>query len=128
MAKTALQSTHEELKQYIRVASRRPSPVPSSDAKEKRNHLLGRARKIAAILKSRFGVRRVFLFGSLTLEPWKGVISDIDLAVEGLKANLYWEAWRIAEEEMIDHPVDLVEIESASESLQRAIERYGIEL
>jgi uncharacterized protein len=128
MAKTALQSTHEELKQYIRVASRRPSPVPSSDVIEKRNRLLEGTRRIAAILKSQFGVRRVFLFGSLTLEPCKDLISDIDLAVEGLTPASYWEAWRVAEEEMIDHPVDLVEIESASESLQRAIERYGIEL
>lgn len=128
MGKTALELTPDDLKQYIRVASRRPSPVPSSDAKEKRNRLLGRARKIAAILKSQFGVRRVFLFGSLTLEPWKGVISDIDLAVEGLAPDLYWEAWRVAEEEMVDYPVDLIEIESASESLQQAIDKYGIEL
>ncbi|MDZ7697277.1 MAG: nucleotidyltransferase domain-containing protein [Deltaproteobacteria bacterium] len=128
MAKTALQSTHEELKQYIRVASQRALPVPSLDAKEKSNRLLERAKKVAAILKSQFGVRRVILFGSLAAEPWNGVGSDIDLAIEGLEKASYWEAWRVTEEEMIDYPVDLVEIESASESLQRAIERYGIEL
>jgi len=58
----------------------------------------------------------------------KGSISDIDLAVQGLEPNSYWEAWRVAEEEMIDYPVDLVEIESASESLRQAIDKYGIEL
>lgn len=128
MGKTALELSREDLGQYVGVASRRPSPVLSSDDRKKRHTLLARAKKVAAILKSQFGVRRVILFGSLAAEPWNGVGSDIDLAIEGLQKTSYWEAWRVAEEEMIDHPVDLVEIESASESLQRAIERYGIEL
>jgi len=128
MGKTALELSREDLEQYIGVASRRPFPIPSSDDREKHNTLLARAKKVAAILKSKFGVRRVILFGSLATEPWSGVGSDIDLAIEGLEKTSYWEAWRVAEEEMIDHPVDIVEIESASESLRRAIERYGIEL
>ncbi|MFO8239622.1 MAG: nucleotidyltransferase domain-containing protein [Dissulfuribacterales bacterium] len=128
MGKTALELSREDLGQYVRVASRRPSPVLSSDDRKRRHTLLARTRKVAAILKSQFGVRRVILFGSLAAEPWNGVGSDIDLAIEGLEKTSYWEAWRVTEEEMIDHPVDLVEIESASESLQRAIERHGIEL
>ena len=52
----------------------------------------------------------------------------MDLAVEGLAADAYWEAWRLAEEIVGDRPVDLIEIETASPSLREGIERYGMEL
>jgi len=128
MGKTALELTPADFGKYMRCASRRPTPIASPHDIGRRDRLLERARKVAAILKSQFGVRRVVLFGSLSIEPWKGVGSDIDFAIEGLETKSYWEAWRVAEEEMVDHPVDLVEIESASESLRQSIDKYGIEL
>jgi len=54
--------------------------------------------------------------------------SDVDLAVEGLIGEDYWRAWRLAEEIIGDRPVDLIEMETAGESLRRAIQRYGVEL
>jgi predicted nucleotidyltransferase len=54
--------------------------------------------------------------------------SDVDLVVEGLAGEDYWRAWRLIEEIIADRPVDLIEIETAGESLQRAIRRYGVEL
>ncbi len=80
------------------------------------------------MLKSRFGVRRVVLFGSLAHAAWFNPTSDVDLAVEGLPTDAYWKAWRLAEEFITGRPVDLIEIESAGESLRRAIQRYGVEL
>jgi predicted nucleotidyltransferase len=68
------------------------------------------------------------LFGSLAHEAWFAPDSDVDLAVEGLASDDYWRAWRLAEEIIGDRLVDLIEIETAGESLRRAIERYGIEL
>ena len=42
--------------------------------------------------------------------------------------DVYWRAWRIAEEIIKDRPVDLIEIESSSDALRQAIEKYGMDL
>jgi predicted nucleotidyltransferase len=126
---TALELTREEWQPYIEAARRRPtlhdfSPVEHHE----REQLLSRIHEAAAILKSRFGARRVILFGSLADAEWFTPDSDVDLAVEGLAADAYWQAWRLTEEIIGDRTVDLVDIETAKESLLRAIRRYGVEL
>jgi len=93
-----------------------------------RERLLDRIREASTAVKTRFGARRVVLFGSLAHAAWFTVDSDIDLGVEGLADDAYWQAWRLVEEIIGDRSVDLIEIETAGESLKRAIERYGIEL
>jgi len=89
---------------------------------------LDRIREAAVVLKTRFGARRVVLFGSLAHAAWFMPDSDVDLVVEGLASDVYWQAWRLTEEIIADRLVDLIEIETVSESLQRAIRRYGVEL
>jgi predicted nucleotidyltransferase len=89
---------------------------------------LDRIREAAVVLKTRFGARRVILFGSLAHAAWFMPDSDVDLVVEGLAGDVYWQAWRLTEEIIADRPVDLIEIETAGASLQRAIRRYGVEL
>jgi len=86
------------------------------------------SRQAATLLKRRFAVRRVILFGSLADGDWFFVDSDVDVAVEGLAPEDYWEAWRLVESVIKERPVDVVEIETAGESLRRMIEREGIEL
>jgi predicted nucleotidyltransferase len=93
-----------------------------------RDRLLERIRRAAAIVKARFGARRVVLFGSLAHAAWFMPDSDVDLAVEGLAGQDYWQVWRLFEEIIGERPVDLIEIETAGESLRRAIQRYGMEL
>ena len=68
------------------------------------------------------------LFGLLAHVAWFTSDSDIDLAVEGLSGQDYWEAWRLLEEMIGYRPVDLVDIETVGESRRQAIERSGIEL
>ena len=80
------------------------------------------------MLKGRFRARRVVLFGSLAQKQWFGPHSDVDLAMEGVSSNQYWDAWRVAEDMIGDRVVDLVEIETAKQSLRRAIEQHGIDL
>jgi len=89
---------------------------------------LVRIHKVADALKKRLGARRVVLFGSLAHEAWFMPDSDVDLVVEGLQGEIFWQAWRLAEEIIDDRPVDLIEIESVGESMQKAIARYGVEL
>lgn len=126
---TALELTREEWQPYIEAARRRPvlrelSPVEQ----QQREQLLTRIREAAAALKARFGAGRVILFGSLADAEWFRPDADVDLAVEGLAADAFWRAWRLAEEIIGDRRVDLVDTETAKASLLRAIERHGVEL
>ena len=126
---TALELTRKEWRKYIDSASRRPMmPQPSEKERKRRDQLLIRIRDVARVLKTTFGVRRVMLFGSLAQTNVFRPDSDVDLAVEGLERRSYWKAWKMAEDHIGDRQVDLVEIEMATESLKKAIERYGIEL
>ena len=103
-----------------------PAPLPS--VQKERERLLALVRCAAAELKVRFGVRRVFLIGSLVQEACLSAHSDVDLAVEGLSGDEYWEAWRMTEQMIADRPVDLIDMGTAGESMLRTIQRYGIEL
>lgn len=126
---TALELGKEGWKPYLEAAKQRPAPVELSPAaKRERERLLERVRAAARVLKTRFGVRRVVLFGSLAHAAWFAEDSDVDLAVDGLAGKDYWEAWRTVEEIVGDRPVDLIDIETSSESLRQAIEKYGVEL
>jgi predicted nucleotidyltransferase len=68
------------------------------------------------------------LFGSLAHGGWFTPESDVYLAVEGVSSADYWRAWRAAEEAIGDRQVDLIDLADASDSLKRAIQRYGVEL
>jgi predicted nucleotidyltransferase len=100
----------------------------SPEERRERDRLLMRVRQAAGMLKAQFGVRRVILFGSLAHTSWFSRESDVDLAIEGLTSDVYWRAWRAVEDIIADREVDLVEIETAKDSLRGAIERHGIEL
>jgi predicted nucleotidyltransferase len=126
---TALDLTREEWKRYLGPREEREvSPKPEEADRGTRKRLLSLVRRAAAMLKERFGVRRVVLFGSLADEEWFQEDSDVDIAVEGLAPKDYWDAWELLEDVIRERLVDLVEIESAGVGLRQAIERYGIEL
>ncbi len=125
---TALELSREGWKPYIEAARRRQIPHPTEDESSVRDELVGRAREVATVLKRRFRARRVVLFGSLAHKQWFGPHSDVDLALEGVTSSQYWDAWRVAEDMIGDRVVDLVEIETAKQSLRRAIEQHGIDL
>jgi len=126
---TALELTREGWQSYLEAGRRRPAPPGLTPLEQRaRERLLKCVRDAAALLKTRYGARRVILFGSLAHAAWFMSDSDVDLVVEGLPSDDYWQAWRVVEEIIGDRPVDLIEIESAGESLQRAIQRYGVEL
>jgi len=126
---TALELKHEGWKQYLEAARHRSDFHEATDEeKRQREQVMRRIREAAKMLKTRFGVQRVVLIGSLAHSAWFAPYSDVDLVVEGLASGDYWEAWRLVEEAIGDRPVDFIEIETAGVSLQRAIQRYGIEL
>ncbi len=126
---TALELDRKEWNRYLKAAKRRRrvAALTPMDPREKQR-LMAQIRKLAAELKTRFGVHRVVLFGSLAQGTGFTADSDVDLAVEGLMEDAFWDAWRLAEEIIPDRPVDLIELEKASPSLREAIERYGVSL
>lgn len=126
---TALELKREGWQSFVKACLTRPTADEvSTELIMKREELLNRVRKAAVILKTKFGVRRVILIGSLAHASWFTPESDIDIVVEGLPSRWYWEAWKAVEDEVADRPVDLIDFESAAEPLRRAINRHGIEL
>jgi predicted nucleotidyltransferase len=126
---TALELTREGWSSYIEKVSQRPDTSELTlEEQRERKQLLQKIREAADMLKTRFAVKRVILFGSLAHESWFISGSDVDLATEGLRIEYYWEAWRSVEEIIRDRQVDFIGIEDAGESLKRAIDRTGVEL
>ena len=86
-----------------------------------------RARLITEMLVKKYGVSKVFIFGSLAREDFE-CDSDIDLAVSGLPEELYWEAFGLAEELATPIKVDLVLLETAEPSLREYAIKEGKQL
>lgn len=83
------------------------------------------ARQAAALLRRRFGVDKVVLFGSLARGDMFHAHSDVDLAVWGLAEAEYLRAVSSLLDLDGSIDVDLVRIEEAKPALQRCIEMEG---
>jgi predicted nucleotidyltransferase len=81
------------------------------------------AKVVAARLAKDFGVRRVWLFGSLAWGEGHSQ-SDIDLLVEGL-SNEHWSAASAAAEAEANVSVDLVRVEEAAPELLKRVREEG---
>ena len=89
------------------------------------------AQAVAKILRDRFKVRRIVLFGSLLNHEKMHDRSDIDLAVWGLPGHQLIKAGVAVDE--VSHaygfgPIDLVPFEVAFPHIQAAILEKGIDL
>ena len=80
------------------------------------------AQSCAQILKQKFGVQRVVLFGSMLNHELISSHSDIDLAVWGLSEKDLWKAGA-AIEKGHDFIIDLVEAENQKPHILNAINR-----
>jgi len=82
------------------------------------------AEQCARMLVEQFGAQRVIPFGSVVGEsPWHSR-SDIDLAVEGLDPQLYFQAWAALDGLLLPGhyiEIDLIELESAPLELRARI-------
>ena len=122
-SKTALDMTPDMLRQYKPFTLKKEKATPSPSATAAR----GVAVSIAAELKSRFGAKKVALFGSLArgeFDRW----SDIDLVAWGIPAADFYRAVAFATGFSGDWRVDLVDAEDCSPSLRAVLEREGVEL
>jgi predicted nucleotidyltransferase len=96
------------------------------DALERRaaDAAIAKLDEVASVLRAEFGVKRVGYFGSLT-RGRLGENSDVDVFVDQIRKGTWIGAvdrlWTL-----LGRAVDLVEYESAPESLRATIDREGI--
>ena len=90
------------------------------------NEMRTRAQKAAKALIEEFGVKEVWLFGSLAKEP-RHEGFDVDLAVSGLPPGRHFAALARACE-IVGRPVDLVALETAPPAMVRSIRQRGVRI
>jgi predicted nucleotidyltransferase len=125
--KTAIQVTDEEMAIY-RATARHREEQERQEQERRAREAWEVAQRAAVLLKSRFDVQRVILFGSLARRDLFHQRSDIDLAVEGITSRDFWRAWSALDTLGREWEIDLVGVETASLSLRSTIEREGVEL
>ena len=90
---------------------------------------LSAAQRCAHLLYENYGVRKVYLFGSLNEPERFHDRSDIDLVVDGLPPNLYFKAvaelWRLLPPGM---ELDLIPFEDAYSNLRERVVEEGVTL
>ena len=83
---------------------------------------LALAIRCAQILRDRFGARRVIPFGSVVGHGTWHPGSDLELAVEGIPPEQFFQAWAALRELLpTGLDVDLVDLEHAGETLRARI-------
>lgn len=127
MVKTAAQVTDEEMTVY-RATARQREERERREQVQRTQCAWTLAQQAAALLKDRFGARRVVLFGSLARRDFFHRRSDIDLAVEGVKSQDFWRAWCALDTLGCEFEIDLVDVETASPALRLEIDQEGVEL
>jgi predicted nucleotidyltransferase len=123
MAKTALELTPEEWKQYHPERQRPPTWPP-----EIRAHAWQQARQAARVLREQFGATRVVVFGSLAHNLWYSERSDIDIAVWGIAPEDFFQAVADVNTVGVDFEINLVDPAIARPHILKAIQREGIDV
>ncbi len=123
-----LRRMSEEDKELTYIRWLRNNTSRRATSPELYEHAWEAARKAAHILKGRFGVERVRVFGSLVHEEMLHSGSDIDLAVEGLKPIDYWES--LASVMFLDDQLSIEVVDRATcrPEIWSVVEQEGIDL
>lgn len=88
---------------------------------------ISKAKEVADYLKTRYGVKKIYLFGSLAWRKKFTCHSDIDLYIDNFpKEKCYWEAVAKSEEIAAPYPVTIIMAETANPEMKEKIEREGL--
>jgi uncharacterized protein len=123
MARTALELTHEEWKQYTV-----PQKVVTPEIQQRWEKAWRLIPELAALLRDKFGVTRIKVFGSAIKVDYYWPDSDIDLAVWGLAPGTYYDAAAVVDEYSDEFAVDLVNAETCRSWLRDSIDEEGIDV
>ena len=116
-----------KLDEYRKTAIRRQK-VRISKAKTRREKGWKLARKAARLLRTRFQAKRVAVFGSLLHEARCTRWSDIDIAVWGVPADRTFRAIGAVMDLDSSVELNLVDVNTCSPSLLRAIEQEAVDV
>jgi len=122
MAKTAMEMTPDELKQY-RPFSRNK---PIDEARFYRAWEV--ARQAASLLYEAFGAKKVVLFGSLLHRERFASWSDIDMAVWGVPPADFFKAAAKIMDVSPEFEVDVIAGECCPDALRQKLEAEGVVL
>jgi len=98
------------------------------DLKDRKKQALEIGRKVAWMLKEKYGAAHVFLFGSLAHSAWFTPRSDIDIYSEGIAAIEFFKAEADAQEIAQGFKVDLVDSGDCPPEMIAKIKQEGVEL
>ena len=122
-----MRSSEDDMAAYR--ATRRQRAAEREQAQDvQRRRLWRAARRVAALLRTEFGARRVALFGSVARGDRLGPRSDLDMAVWGVAADEYFRAVGEAQAAAAGPSVDLVRVEQCPSSLCATIQTDGVDL
>jgi uncharacterized protein len=127
METTGTYLASNEMDKYRQTAMRRQIEEQTQLA-----HLRGKAwetaRRAAAVLKERFHITRLVVFGSLVHEGCFTRWSDIDIAAWGISSEDTFRAVGAAIDVSDEFVVNLVDINIARPTLLEVIDREGVEI
>ena len=123
MPKTALDLTPEEWKAY-----RIPKRVETPELKKRKEDAWKVAREATALLKDKFGVKKIALFGSLARGYGFTKWSDIDLAIDLFDSDQYFRAIDAVSDLSSEFKIDLIELSLCREKFCRTIKQEWVEL
>ena len=124
MTRTALSLTPKEIESYRRAALL-VKPKQRENVKARRLRAWQVARKAAKMLKTKFGVEKVMVFGSLVHPALFHERSDVDLAVWGLGGREYYRAVSVLLDIEPSISIDLIAFEDVRPALQQVILKEG---
>lgn len=123
----AQELSSSKLDEYRKTAIHRQK-VRISKAKTRREKGWKLARKAANLLRTQFQAKRVAVFGSLLHEARFTRWSDIDIAVWGIPADQTFRAIGAVMDLDSSVELNLVDVNTCSPSLLRAIEQEAVDV
>ncbi len=97
--------------------------------KKRREDALYKANAVTVFLKEKYGVKKVYLFGSLSRGKHFSAHSDIDILLEGFpQKEKVWEALARAEHIAAPFPLSLILAEDAFPDFAQKAKEEGIVL
>lgn len=83
------------------------------------------AKQAANWLKQQFGLKQVWIFGSLVHQQWFSPTSDIDLAVEELESDAYLTSVARLQDLAPEFKIDLIRLDRCPPDFREAIVKEG---
>ncbi|MCL4265180.1 MAG: nucleotidyltransferase domain-containing protein [Anaerolineae bacterium] len=124
---TQLDLAPEKIARYRETAQKRLRQERTETA-HRREKAWQIAQEAASVLRKRFNVSRVVVFGSLAHERGFTRWSDVDIAAWGIAPEDTFRAIGAVMDLRTEIPVNLVDVNTAHPSLLRVIEQDGVDL